>query len=279
MSENMPDMVILRTKDIDARDLESRKSWPEYPQFEELRVIAYKPEIANYLESIEAAIYFQQLSHWQRYAKQPDGFFYKTAKEIEQETMISEKKQRACRQKLEGLGWIGVQKKMANGHPTYHFKVLVRSFGILIPTGDSPIGTGQNASSITKNTHKNNITSDLTEKKKDDINKIYKLWLIYMAVDPEIRLHGTTDSRRAALQEAMKRYKLTPKRSAAIDRRLDDAGYEMIIRAIKNIANSPFHMGQNDKGWKADLVDFLLRSYEKVEEWSNKTGKAEDMYS
>lgn len=59
-------------------------------------------------------------------------------------------------------------------------------------------------------------------------------------------------------------YKLTDKRKAKIRSRLKDAGYDMLEKAIINTASSPFHTGDNDRGWSADL-DFIVRSYEQVE--------------
>ena len=125
-------------------------------------------------------------------------------------------------------------------------------------------------SNIKNKNRKSNIKSNLTDEQKDEIVKIYKLWCIYMLVDPETRVNGTTDARKLALQEASKRYRLTQKRRVAIAHRLKDAGYEMIVRAIKSIAQDPFYRdGENDREWKAGL-EFLCRSYEKVEEWANK---------
>jgi hypothetical protein len=120
------------------------------------------------------------------------------------------------------------------------------------------------------NKKENKITSETM----DQITKIYKLWCIYMIVDPEIRSHGAADSRAAALEEATKRYRLTTKRRDAVARRLADAGYEQLVRAIKSISQSPFHRdGIDNRGeegtWKATL-EWLCKSYEKVEEWANK---------
>jgi len=63
-------------------------------------------------------------------------------------------------------------------------------------------------------------------------------------------------------------YKLTPLRRQKIKKRLEDAGKEMLKRAIANTAASPFHRGKNDRGWQADL-DFIIRSYEQVEKLAN----------
>jgi hypothetical protein len=59
-------------------------------------------------------------------------------------------------------------------------------------------------------------------------------------------------------------YKLTDKRKAKIRARLKDAGKAMLEQAIINTSSSPFHMGDNDRGWCADL-DYIVRSYEQVE--------------
>lgn len=59
-------------------------------------------------------------------------------------------------------------------------------------------------------------------------------------------------------------FKLTPKRKTKIKARLKDAGFDMLCRAIENTAKDSFYLGDNDRGWKADL-DFIIRSYEQVE--------------
>lgn len=136
-------------------------------------------------------------------------------------------------------------------------------------------------SNIESNTKKENTTSTLTKEQKDDIKKIYRNWLAYMIIDPEIRLHGSPNARKLAIEEASKRYKLTEKRRSAIATRLNDAGYEMLVRAIANLSRSPWHRdGENDRGWKADLAGFLCRSYEKVEEWANRApGEGDNGYN
>ena len=65
-----------------------------------------------------------------------------------------------------------------------------------------------------------------------------------------------------------KTYKLTPARTAKIKARLKDAGEDMVRQAIEKTAASPFHQGDNERGWKADL-DFIVGSYEKLERLAN----------
>lgn len=64
-----------------------------------------------------------------------------------------------------------------------------------------------------------------------------------------------------------KQVKLTDKRKQKIKQRLSDAGHEMLAQSIIRVAKSPFHNGDNDRGWSADL-DFIIRSYEQVEKLS-----------
>ena len=69
-----------------------------------------------------------------------------------------------------------------------------------------------------------------------------------------------------------KTFKLTPKRQKKIKTRLRDCGESMIRKAIENTARNSFYMGENERGWKADL-DFILRSYEQVERLANMESK------
>jgi len=59
-------------------------------------------------------------------------------------------------------------------------------------------------------------------------------------------------------------YKLTNSRKLKIKQRLKDAGKDMLLKAITNTSQSSFHMGDNDRGWVANL-DYIIRSYEQVE--------------
>lgn len=61
--------------------------------------------------------------------------------------------------------------------------------------------------------------------------------------------------------------KLTPQRKIKIKARIKDCGFEMLSKAIVNTSNSSFHMGDNARGWKAD-IDWILKSYEQVEKLS-----------
>ncbi len=58
--------------------------------------------------------------------------------------------------------------------------------------------------------------------------------------------------------------KLSDQRKTKIRMRLKDAGKDMVMKAILNTSRSPFHRGENDRGWKAN-IDFIIRNYEQVE--------------
>lgn len=113
-------------------------------------------------------------------------------------------------------------------------------------SGDpSPEKSGHN------NTSNNNIAHTSSTKLPDGLLKAYNLYLKYFIdKDPET---------------AAKRYKLTPKRKAALERRLKDAEPRMVFAAIVGFGRADWSNGNNDRRWKADLADFICRSYENVE--------------
>lgn len=57
---------------------------------------------------------------------------------------------------------------------------------------------------------------------------------------------------------------LSDKRKKSIKARLATFSLEQIEQAIEYYANSPFHRGRNDRGWKAD-IDFVVRNDEQIE--------------
>lgn len=58
-------------------------------------------------------------------------------------------------------------------------------------------------------------------------------------------------------------YKLTDTRKKKIRRRLKEYSLDVLLKAIDNVAHSPWHTGDNDRGWKADL-DWIIKSEEQV---------------
>ena len=242
-----------------------------------LRVIAYKPELAAaFGNNIEAAIFYQQLLHWSQYAKRKDGMIYKTAAEMFEETRISEKKQRSCRDLLIKLGFIEAEKIRANGSMTWHYRVLIKTATVFSPvgsqgstssTGVAPVPTSQNASSITKNTQR----ISLVKKYESEMNRLYKGWLIEMIIGRQKFMATAEGSQARAdlLESASRKTRLTDKRKQKLAARIDNLGVELCSKAIVNIGRSDFHKGQNDRKWKATL-EWLFNTDEKVEEFANR---------
>lgn len=101
-----------------------------------------------------------------------------------------------------------------------------------------------------------------TPEREAFIKQVYELYLRYFIVKDPTEGAKLTDEQ---LDAAQKRYKLTPKREAAIVRRFEDAGAKMLKGAIIGFARADWSNGNNDRNWKADLADFICRSYENVE--------------
>lgn len=237
-----------------------------------MKVIAYRPEIARELGSIPAAIYYQQLCHWQQHSQRPDNFIFKSAKEFEQETYISPMQQRKCREILESRGWIEIKKELAKGAPTLHFKVLafVNTTIRFVKTTNAFV---KNNKSITKNTHENTTLDKYTSEFDEQVKKVYGMYLVYFKIGIDIYESASSDEKPALLQAASKNYRLTPKRRNAIITRIKDIGFPAVKRAMMNIGASDFHRGDNDRGWTAEL-DWVYDSYEKCEKWANKGKEA-----
>jgi len=235
------------------------------------RVIAFRPEIAKILGSNDAAIIFQQLCHWNKYAKRSDGFIYKTSSELLEETNISERKQRKARQILIDAGWIEAEKKMANGAYTWHYRVLVVPHTVLTSrTGNMPVRNSDSASTITKKTHENKLSSEMVE----NVEKLYKGWLIEMVIGIQAWMVANEQDRISLLETAKTKVRLTDGRKTKMAARLDSLGFEVCAKAIKHIGMSDFHKGLVDgvrkpNAWKA-TIEWLFNKDEKVEEFANR---------
>lgn len=116
-----------------------------------------------------------------------------------------------------------------------------------------------NQSSNNKVTTKEQQSNTLSRIKNKDIRK-----------NTLVETQSVYDLYLKAFNKNENSYKLTDKRRAKIKARLNDAGYDLLASAINNTGASPFHRGDNDRGWCADL-DFIIRSYEQVEKLANKT--------
>ena len=87
------------------------------------RVIAFHPIYAKILGGIEEAIFFQQICFWSDKGKRDDGAIYKTSKDIEEETTLSDRVQRRVKKKLRELGLLEIWLEKVGGGPVCHYRV------------------------------------------------------------------------------------------------------------------------------------------------------------
>lgn len=115
----------------------------------------------------------------------------------------------------------------------------------------------------------NKKESKIIKKFRDDIDRLYKGWLIEMVIGSGVWLRADADSRGSLLDGAKTRCRLTERREGKLAARLDSLGIELCAKAIKKIGQSDFHKGDNDRKWKA-TIEWLFSTDEKVEEFANR---------
>lgn len=128
--------------------------------------IAFYPQLARELGSIEAALFYQQLYYWSDKVSREDGFIYKSAPEMERETTITEKQQRKIREDLTEREWILSKKVMVRNCWTWAYRPIVDlEVGFTPAKGrrtpaETPAYTGQKASSSIQRIHTENTTDE-----------------------------------------------------------------------------------------------------------------------
>ena len=135
-----------------------------------------------------------------------------------------------------------------------------------IPYSNEEGGVTQ-MSNITNNTKKEYMSETL----KNDIKQVYATYLVHYKIDSDDWRSADETKRKKLLETASKQYRLTDKRKNQIRIRLEDCSLTMVNRSIINSSKNPFNKGDNDRGWKADLVDYILKSYEQVEKLADES--------
>lgn len=74
------------------------------------RPIAFHRVFAQITSSATAGLFLSQLFYWSEHTNHPDGWFYKTAEEWEQETTLGRREQETARKKLRALGIVEEKK-------------------------------------------------------------------------------------------------------------------------------------------------------------------------
>lgn len=83
------------------------------------RTVAYHPDLATALGSIPAAIILGQLLYWHGKQADKDGWIMKTAKELEDETAVTERQQENVRQILVSSGAVEFERRATPAMPFY----------------------------------------------------------------------------------------------------------------------------------------------------------------
>lgn len=124
---------------------------------------------------------------------------------------------------------------------------------------------------MSENAQHNNTSINTTSKKSSDsqssqnVQKVHRLYLKQFIIPTRLKdkLENTPPEKLMEMAEA--RYKLSPLRREFIQRRLKDAGLNMLCAAIVGYSREPWYIGENDRGWIANLEEYICRSFEKVE--------------
>lgn len=113
-----------------------------------MKPVAFYAEIARELGSINAALFYQQIRYWSDKGSREDGWIYKSAIEIEEETTLTENMQRLCRKILtEDKKWIECKKMKVKGAPTWHYRLIVDFQFEIIRTVKTTVPNVENHSS------------------------------------------------------------------------------------------------------------------------------------
>jgi len=82
----------------------------------------------DYMGSIEGGLFLSQLLYWSDRTKNPHGWMYKTYKEWWDELRLSEYQVRKAAQTCIKRKILKTKIKKANGNPTVHYKLDIKTF-------------------------------------------------------------------------------------------------------------------------------------------------------
>lgn len=72
---------------------------------------------------LDAALFLSQIMYWEDKGGREDGYFYKSKKQWEQETLIPDSTLRKLERIFISEGWIETKLIKAHGKPTVHYRV------------------------------------------------------------------------------------------------------------------------------------------------------------
>ena len=77
---------------------------------------------------LAAALLLSQIVYWSDRSARTDGWFYKSFREWEEETSLTQFQVSRATSKFKSAGFLIVERKMANGHPTLHYRLDMEMF-------------------------------------------------------------------------------------------------------------------------------------------------------
>ena len=218
------------------------------------RVIWMDPNLSPMAEKVYAVVYW--------YSKLKDGYCHASNATIAKN--IGEVHPRSISRSIDQLIQGGYM------HAEYDSNGNRTALLPLIEYTVNPTPNGEGGVHQMVNHNKNNKKeSKIIKKFREDIDRLYKGWLIEMVIGSGVWLRADADSRVSLLDGAKTRCRLTEKREGKLAARLDSLGIELCAKAIKKIGQSDFHKGDNDRKWKA-TIEWLFSTDEKVEEFANR---------
>ena len=257
------------------------------------RPIAYHPRLAKPLGSVNAAILFGQLVYWHDKTNNPLGV-YKTALEIEEETGLSTKEQETARKKLKERGiLIETLKRLEHrlffkidfdAYDAYMDEYISENPCYITVSPHSQKGDSGIANYTLDETQKgdsyigaldyHNITTDtLVTSSDDDALSAIKTKKI-RSTKPKAPVNDIYDAYNEVLGEKLpKALILTDARKRDISARWNELlntehkgklrysgvedGLHWWKRLFAKVTLCPHWMGENDRGWRADL-DWII---------------------
>ena len=257
------------------------------------RPIAYHPRLAKPLGSVNAAILFGQLVYWHDKTNNPLGV-YKTALEIEEETGLSVKEQETARKKLKERGiLIETLKRLEHrlffkidfdAYDAYMDEYISENPCYITVSPQSQKGDSGNANYTLDETQKgdsyigaldyHNITTDtLVTSSDDDASSAIKTKKI-RSTKPKAPVTDIYDAYNEVLGEKLpKALILTDARKRDIAARWNELlntehkgklrysgiedGLHWWKRLFAKVTLNPHWVGENDRGWRADL-DWII---------------------
>lgn len=206
----------------------------------------YDAGLAHALGSVNDALLVDNLLYWNGLGAKR-GYVYKTVDEMHRETALTESQQRAAIKRCVDKGILEVKLKgiPAKRHFKLHIKALIKliSSSEILDELDPKKAKIYEAIKERSNTENN-------QRLIKELNSIYRLYVL---------LNDEKSSR------------FTASRALLITDRLQDAGYEMCVAAVRNCASDDYLNGNEDGVFKGS-IEYIFKTYENIENLSNRGG-------